>query len=72
MENKMATKNIPERGADTMENTSLPPCAIRVMSPLAIPISFPGLADATPDAGSFKTFEYRATVKDFLRMRPKA
>lgn len=41
------------------------------MSPLARFINFPVVALATPDTGSFRSFEYKALVKVFLKTRLK-
>ena len=60
-----------ERGAATTNGRAQAPCSMIAMSPLAKVISFPGVAAATPEMGSLRSFSYKMDVRVFLRRRAK-
>ena len=65
----MTNCGMDERGAATMNGRAQAPCSMMAMSPLARVMSFPGVAAATPEMGSLRSFWYKMEVRDFLTRR---
>ena len=60
-----------ERGAPTIKGRAQAPYSMIAMSPLASVMIFPGVALATPEMGSLRSFSYKMEVRVFFTRRAK-